>query len=124
VALAVLVVFLIQLPGLFFFSMLKKTKRIGVFTYGTLALEYTSEFQGKWIDGKHPLSEQLIGSGDIQSLADLGNSYAVIEDMKIVPFTLKSSLRLAVAFLVPLLPLLLTVMPLDEILQTVLKVIA
>jgi hypothetical protein len=124
VTLAVLVVFFIQLPGLFFLSVLRKTKRNGVFAYGTLALQYTLEFQGKWIDGKHKVDEQLIGSGDIQSLADLGNSYAVIEDMKILPFTLKSSIRLAVAFLAPLLPLLLTVMPLDEILQTVLKIIA
>jgi len=122
--LAFLLVFLIQLPGLFFFVMLRKAKRRGVFTYGTLALRYTSEFQEKWIDGKHPADEQLIGSSDIQSLADMGNSYSVIHDMRIVPFELRSTIWLAAAFSLPLFPLLLTVMPLNEILQTIVKLLA
>ena len=29
------------------------------------------------------------GSADIQSLADLGNSYAVVQEMRFVPFGLK-----------------------------------
>lgn len=123
VATAVVLAFLIQLPGLFFCSILRKTKRSGVFVYGNLALRYTSEFQRKWVDRDSQSDEQLLGSSDIQSLADLGNSYEVIEDMKIVPFTLRSSIWLAVAFLVPVLPLQLTVMRLDEIIQTILKLI-
>jgi len=123
IAIAVVLVFLIQMPGIFFFSMLRKTKRRGVFVYGTLALQYTTKFQEKWADGDAPKDEELIGSGDIQSLADLGNSYAVIDDMKIVPFTLKSSIWLIVAFLAPVLPLQLTAMPIDEILDKALRLI-
>ena len=119
----VVVVFLIQLPGLFFFSMLRRTKRSGVFVYGNLALRYASEFQRKWVDGAPPTGEQLMGSSDIQSLADLGNSYGVIDDMMIVPFTWRSSIWLAAAFLFPVFPLLLTVMPLNEILQAILKLV-
>ncbi len=123
-SLTVLLVFLIQLPGLFFFFALRSTKRRGIFEYGDLALQYTSEFDGKWIGGKRPPGEELMGSGDIQSLADLGNSYSVIQDMKIVPFAFKTTLWLAAAFIFPMLPLLLTVMPLEEIVKTVFKVLA
>ena len=120
---AALLVFLIQAPGLFFFSMLRRTKRLGVFVYGDLALRYTTDFQRKWIDHA-PSDEALLGSGDIQSLADMGNSYSVIEDMKLVPFNVKSSLWLAGAFLAPILPLQLTVMRVDELLQMVLRLLA
>jgi hypothetical protein len=54
-------------------------------------------------------SEGLLGTGDIQSLADLGNSYAVVREMRPVPFRLDDIGRLAAATAAPLLPLLLTV---------------
>jgi hypothetical protein len=104
--------------------MLRRTKRRGVFEYGELALKYSAAFQQKWIKGERDENEQLLGSGDIQSLADLGNSYSVIQDMKVVPFPIKTSFWLAAAFLGPILPLYLTVMPLDEILETVVKLLA
>lgn len=124
IASAVVIVFLVQMPGYFFLSLLRKTKRRGIFEYGELALEYSTEFEEKWIRGQRPPREELMGSGDIQSLADLGNSYSVIADMKIVPFPFKTSLWLAAAFLVPILPLFLTEMPLEEILETILKLLA
>jgi hypothetical protein len=124
IAIAFLLVAFIQLPGFFFYTMLRRTKRRGVFEYGELALKYSAAFQQKWIKGERDENEQLLGSGDIQSLADLGNSYSVIQDMKVVPFPIKTSFWLAAAFLGPILPLYLTVMPLDEILETVVKLLA
>ena len=38
------------------------------------------EFDDKWLRGRAPADEPLIGSADIQSLADLGNSYEVVRD--------------------------------------------
>jgi hypothetical protein len=58
-----------------------------------------------------------MGSGDIQSLADLGNSYEVVRSMNIVPITKDAVLRLVAATLVPIVPLLLTMMPLEELLK-------
>ena len=120
---AIVLVLYIQLPALFFFPMLRITKRRAIFEYGALALGYTSEFDSKWIRGKHDPDEQLMGSGDIQSLADLGNSFVVIEQMKVVPFGWKTSAGLAMSFLLPILPLFLTVMPLKDIVKTVIKVL-
>ena len=57
---------------------------------------------------------ELLGTGDIQSLADLGNSYSVASEMRIVPFSLKDMARLAVATAAPLLPLALTIFSLEE----------
>ena len=75
------------------------------------------EFDAKWLRGGAPADEPLVGSGDIQSLADLGNSYEVVRSMNIMPVTRDAILRLGVATLVPLAPLALTMMPLEELLK-------
>jgi len=64
-----------------------------------------------------------IGSGDIQSLADLGNSYALVRDMRSVPFGWEDISRLAAATAAPLLPLLLTIFSPEELILGVIKVV-
>jgi hypothetical protein len=63
----------------------------------------------------------MLGSGDIQSLADLGNSFAVVREMRVVPFAVDDVLRLLVATVVPMVPLLLTIMPLDQLVSEAIK---
>ena len=75
------------------------------------------EFDAKWLRGGAPAEEPFVGSGDIQSLADLGNSYEVVRTMRVVPFTKESILQLAAVTVAPMVPLLLTMMPLEELLK-------
>jgi hypothetical protein len=70
-----------------------------------------------WLRGSAPADEPLLGSGDIQSLADLGNSFEVVRTMRIAPFAKETILQLAAAVVVPIVPLLLTLMPLEELLK-------
>jgi hypothetical protein len=72
-------------------------------------------FDGKWLRNGTQDIEALMGSADIQSLADMGNSFSVVRSMRIAPITRDAILQLAAAALVPLIPLLLTVMPLEEL---------
>jgi hypothetical protein len=92
-------------------------KRQGRQEYGALAARYTREFHEKWIRGGAPVGEPLVGSADIQSLADLGNSYEVVRGMRAVPFGRDTILQVGVPALLPLLPLALTVVPAEEILK-------
>ncbi len=73
-------------PLLVFSPRLMRAKRTGLREYGILASRYVSEFDLKWVRGGAADDEQLIGSGDIQSLADLGNSFQVIRDIQPFPF--------------------------------------
>ena len=84
--------------------------------YGVLADRYVHSFDEKWLRGKAP-AEPLVGSADIQSLADLSNSYEVIRTMRITPFTKESILLVAAATLVPILPLMLTMMNAEELIK-------
>jgi hypothetical protein len=118
IALAVIVLLCVILgPLLVFASQLAQAKRIGLREYGTLAERYVREFDAKWLRGGAPAGEPFVGSADIQSLADLGNSYDVVRTMRIAPITRDAILRLAAATLAPIAPLLLTMMPLEQMLK-------
>jgi hypothetical protein len=110
-------------PLVVFTGALLRTKRIGLQQYGTLATSYTGSFHKKWIEHQNPDQEPLLGSGDIQSLADLGNSYNLVEKMKPLPIDPRTIIQLVVASLLPMTPLLLTVMPLKDILKLMFKIL-
>jgi len=110
-------------PLLLFVPVLSRARRAGLREYGGLAQRYTLEFDRKWRRGGAAAEEQLLGSADIQSLADMGNSFEVIREMKLAPITRQTLIQLAVATLLPVLPLLLTMISLEELLSRFLKVV-
>jgi hypothetical protein len=67
--------------------------------------------------------EELLGASDIQSLADLANSYALVRDMRPIPFGLDDITRLAAATAAPLLPLLLTIFSLEELVIRIIRLL-
>lgn len=122
VGIAAIVLLIFLTPLLVFTGKLLEAKRIGLFEFGTLADEYISKFQDKWISpvgGK----EELLGTSDLQSLADLGNSYQVVREMKVLLIGKDNVMMFLVATLLPFVPLLLTVYPVDELLRNLLKVV-
>ena len=123
IGLVVVIVFVILGPLLVFSPRLAAAKRAGLREYSTLAGRYVSEFDRKWLRGGGPANEPLIGSSDIQSLADMGNSFEVVKRMRLTPFTLQTVLQLAAATLLPVLPLTLTMFSLDELLGRLLKIV-
>jgi hypothetical protein len=110
-------------PMLAFAPQLAQMKRTGLREYGTLAERYVREFDAKWLRGGAPADEVLVGSADIQSLADLGNSYEVVRTMHLTPVTNEMILPLSVAPLAPIVPLALTMMPLEELLRKLLGIL-
>jgi hypothetical protein len=118
---AVLVVFLLCVvlgPLLVFAPQLAHAKRTGDREYGTLAERYVREFDAKWVRGGAPADEPLVGSADIQSLADMANSFDVVRTMRIAPVTKEVILQFVAATLAPVVPLVLTMMSLEELLKT------
>ena len=110
-------------PLLMFTPRMARAKRKGLADYGLLAQRYVENFEQKWVLREHAPSEELLGAADIQSLADLGNSYAVVREMRSVPFGLEDISRLAAATAAPLLPLLFTIFSPEELIMRVIKVV-
>ena len=116
-------VFVILGPLLMFTPQLERAKRKGLADYGLLAQRYVENFQQKWVKQEPIASEELLGTGDVQSLADLGNSFALVRDMRAVPFGLQAITRLAAATAAPLIPLLFTIWSPEEVIMRIFKVV-
>lgn len=110
-------------PLTMFTPQLAGAKRKGLGEYGLFANFYVEAFERKWVVRDSSADDELLGTGDIQSLADLGNSYALVRDMRPIPFDMQDITRLAIVTAVPLLPLGLTMFSLDQMVTQILKVL-
>jgi hypothetical protein len=111
-------------PLLLLIPTLVPVKRRGLLEYGALAASYTQAFDAKWVHGRPPGGEMLLGSSDIQSLADLGNSYAIVRGMRVLPIGNSTLLSLAITAALPMVPVLVFGTPTDQLLGTLVKLIA
>jgi hypothetical protein len=109
-------------PLLMFTPRMARTRMKGLAVYGLFAQRYVENFDRKWVRSEFP-PEELLGTGDIQSLADLGNSYQIVCEMGVVPFGLRDVSRLALATAVPLFPLLLTIFSFEELVVRIIKIV-
>jgi hypothetical protein len=109
-------------PLMLFTPQLARAKREGLAEYGTFASSYVMDFDHKWLRSKLN-DEELLGTGDIQSLADLGNSFALVREMRAIPFATDDVVRLLIAAVAPMVPLLLTIMPLEQLVTQAIKII-
>jgi hypothetical protein len=91
----------------------------GLAEYTEFAQKYVSGFDRKWLAERASPEEPLLGTPDLQSLADLSNSVAIVREMRLVPASTRLAALLAIPALLPMLPLLLIKYPIAELLKMV-----
>ena len=96
----------------------------GLLEYGRLATVYTQDFDRKWVHRTTAPTEPLLGTSDIQSLADMGNSFSYVNAMLIAPINKALVLQLAAQAALPLLPVILIGTPAPELIKAVVKMVA
>ena len=79
-------------------------------------MQYVDEFRAKWMRGRRPDGEPLVGSADLQSLADLAGGNDVLREMRVFPLGRQTVVTLAIVIALPYLPLTLTMIPFEELL--------
>ena len=119
----VLAILTLVAPLLLLFPRLIKVKRQGILDYGAVGNAYTQSFDKKWVHGKPPQGESLLGTADIRSLADLNNSFAIVREMRPVPINKNTIIALAVAAALPLVPVFMLATPADQLLKVILKML-
>lgn len=108
-------------PLCVFIPNLNRARLAGLRTYGWLASDYVVGFADKWTHGT--ATEPLVGTADIQSLADLDSSFTIVKEVKVVPFGKDTIARFLVVIAIPLLPLSLTMFSFDELLKNLVKIV-
>jgi hypothetical protein len=108
-------------PLSLFSARLLEVKQVGLLEYGALASRYTEAFDTKWLRRERLSNEEMLGAADVQSLADLSNSFGVIRDMRLLPISMRQVLMLAASGALPMLPLTLFEIPLRTLMSSVIQ---
>lgn len=121
IASLIILMLLLFLGPLFMFApILLRTRRKGLHEYSTLACKLGRLYDRKWVKG-NPLGESLLSTPDNTSLANYSHDYELVDRMRVFPFEPRTALALALAGLIPMVPLLATAMPMEEIFKLLLK---
>jgi hypothetical protein len=121
-----LVIYLLVLvfaPLTAFAPQVSVAKRKASREHGRLAQRLVMDYERRWLPGGRPSPDSPLGSADPSSLADLGAALATMRGTISLPITRDAVVKLALATLVPIAPLLLTVIPAEELATRLLKLL-
>jgi hypothetical protein len=107
-----------------FVAKLRDCKAKGLSDYGLLASRYVTSFEAKWINTDPTSGPDLLGTADLQSLADLSNSVNVVRNIRLIPAGKGLLVRLLTAAVLPMAPLLLLKYPAAELAEKFLRKLA
>ncbi len=108
----------IHAPLLVFSRRMILCRHYGLRDFGALVLRYDQAFEEKWIEEFDISRRDLLGSADISALADVATVYEHANDMWPIPVDTKALVLLAIAALIPMIPLIGTAIPVQEILMS------
>jgi len=107
-------------PLLLFVRQLYEAKDSAVFQYGALASRQIQQVDRKWLSGEPVQGDAGIDFGAVQNL---GHSLTAVRDMSIIPLAKDDVLKLLFVAFLPYVPLLVTLVPMDEVWKLLLKVV-
>ena len=117
IAYGVLAIIFLVAPLLVVAPALLKVKRKGLLEYGAQVTIHNQLFEQKWIQEERPAGETLLGNPDASSLADLGSSFTVVRQMRLVPIDKPTLIALAVSAALPMVPVVLYATPAPELIR-------
>jgi hypothetical protein len=106
-------------PLLVFMPCLGALKDDAIVRYGRLAGELQRAFEQRWLTGETG-GEQLLGSSDASAAADANTVVGSIWSLRTVPIELPTVISVALAAGIPMLAVLATQMPVEELVRTLL----
>jgi len=83
--------------------------------YMGLASLFVDRFHRTWGEPQEVVDDDLVNSGQWSSLTDMGASVSVVREMRLLPVSTRFVVQIAIAGIVPALPLLLLKYPVSEL---------
>ncbi|XXF77455.1 hypothetical protein P2318_31040 [Myxococcaceae bacterium GXIMD 01537] len=90
VVLALIALSLLYLPLAFFSRSLLRTKRRGDLRFSALAAHHSRRFERKWFGHERENRAEMLHAEDFSALTDLGTSFQLSRDMRIIPWHRRS----------------------------------
>lgn len=107
-----------------FSGRLGRARFAGLLEYGALVHDHHLAFDRKWIGGTGAADQNLLGNPDASSLADTSAGYELVATMRTIPVAVRDVVPLAIAVVLPMVPLFAIEIPIADILAKLLKIIA
>lgn len=114
----VISLFLFLGPLLVFVAPLYRVRERALLEYGRLATHHHLAFHRKWISEARG-GEELIGTTDPSSAADLNAALEAVQDMRFVPIDRAAVMQLVLAAGIPMLAVVATLIPLADLLKLI-----
>lgn len=121
VGFGLLAVIILVLPLLVVVPTLIKVKKKALFDFGALVTHHDQLFEAKWLEGQREAGQDILGNPDASSLADLGTSFDVVRDMSFIPVDKPTVIGLAVAAVLPMIPVIVFATPVNDLIRLVTK---
>ena len=122
IALMVFGLVVVGAPLMVFIPMLSRLKRQGLAQYASAESRYTHAFQRSKIE-QLPEEGQLPDLSEVQTLDSFSNQFERIKNLRVIPIGLADFIEIAISAIVPGLPLLATVMPVEDIFKSLFKML-
>ncbi len=113
----VLAIVVLHAPLLAFTGKLAQCRFRGLLDFGALIGDHDRAFDEKWVKAQEMSRAKLLGSPDVASLADMALVFEHVDGMQLLPYDKKTLIVLVAAALIPMIPLLGTVVGLTDILS-------
>jgi hypothetical protein len=98
-----------------------RARRAGETAYGGLARMYIGAFDARWV--RTPRSSELLGTPDVQSLADMGTAFSVVADMRVSVISVRRATRLTILAVAPIFPPVIMQMPATELARRLIELL-
>jgi hypothetical protein len=123
-AIFALIAFVVTLAPLYLFSpQIERARSRGLADYSALAFAYTRAFRERWVVERKG-DAGLLGTSDIQSMADMINTFAAVHHTRLAPFGTRRLVVIVATTLAPMLPLALAQVPFADLATQIFKVLA
>jgi hypothetical protein len=119
----VLVLLICVAPLCTFYRPLLLAKWRGTFEYGKFAIEIGHQFEAKWLTSERQVQETALEVPDFSATTDTYSVVANVRQMKPVPFGVQSVARVIVFTLAPAIPVALSSVPFDVLLEKAIKLL-
>ncbi len=106
-------------PLIVFTPTLTRLRRQAILDYGTLGQIHSTEFHKKWIVDRANQKEDFLAAPEVSTLTDYATSYELIWEVRPVPVHRGVLIGLALAIMIPLVPVVVAEIPLATVLKNI-----
>ncbi len=104
-------------------SPMRESQLRGIVEYGELATRFGRRFEARWLKDRRVVTSEALSAPDFSATIDLYSVVSAVYTVRIVPVKARSLFKLLASTVIPFLPVLLTLMPAQDLVHFAAKLL-